>query len=93
MQHSIVVVALKQNQDYSIHNVVIMNSYSAASDMGDIGMGHRSDCILQCLSDDFDQESDSQPPRLDASNVYDADLASPSLLLTCCLLLQGSRRT
>ena len=51
-----------------------MNSYSAASDMGDIGMGHRSDCILQCLSDDFDQESDSQSPRLDASNVYDADL-------------------
>ena len=51
-----------------------MNSYSAASDMGDIGMGHRSDCILQCLSDYFDQESDSQPPRLDASNVYDADL-------------------
>ena len=54
-----------------------MNSYSAASDMGDIGMGHRSDCILQCLSDDFDQESDSQPPRLDASNVYDADLVDP----------------
>ena len=51
-----------------------MNSYSAASDMGDIGMGHRSDCILQCLSDDFDQESDSQPPRLYASNVYDVDL-------------------
>ena len=51
-----------------------MNSYSAASDMGDIGMGHRSDCILQCLSDDFDQESDSQSPRLDASNVYVADL-------------------
>lgn len=51
-----------------------MNSYSAASDMGDIGMGHRSDCILQCLNDDFDQESDSQPPRLDVSNVYDADL-------------------
>ena len=51
-----------------------MNSYSAASDMGDIGMGHRSDCILQCLNDDFDQESDSQPPRLDASNVYDVDL-------------------
>ena len=51
-----------------------MNSYSAASDMGDIGMGHRSDCILQCLNDDFDQESDSQPSRLDVSNVYDADL-------------------
>ena len=55
-----------------------MNSYSAASDMGDIGMGHRSDCILQCLNDDFDQESDSQPPRLDVSNVYDADLVDTS---------------
>ena len=49
-------------------------------DMGDIGMGHRSDCILQCLSDDFDQESDSQPPRLDASNVYDADLVESQVV-------------
>ena len=51
-----------------------MNSYSAASDMGDTGIGHRSDCILQCLNDDFDQQSDSQPPGLDAGNVYEADL-------------------
>ena len=48
--------------------------------MGDIGMGHRSDCILQCLNDDFDQESDSQPPRLDASNVYDADLVESQVV-------------
>ena len=52
-----------------------MNSYLAASDMGDTSIGHRSDCILQCLNDDFDQESDCQPPRLDVGNVYDADLA------------------
>ena len=51
--------------------------------MGDIGMGHRSDCILQCLSDDFDQESDSQPPRLDASHVYDADLVDKNLTRSC----------
>lgn len=55
-----------------------MNSYSAASDMGDIGMGHRSDCILQCLNDDFDLESESQPLRLDADNVNDADLVDPN---------------
>ena len=33
---------------------------------------------MQCLNDDFDLESESQPLRLDADNVNDADLVDTS---------------